>query len=34
LLTVLQMPEGLRQGLFGAVILLVTAIYLRIVEDH
>ena len=34
LLTVLQMPEGLRQGLFGAVILLVTAIYLRIVEDR
>lgn len=34
LLTVLQMPEGLRQGLFGAVILLVTAVYLRIVEDR
>ena len=34
LLTVLQMPEGVRQGLFGAVILLVTAIYLRIVEDR
>ncbi|MET3896376.1 ribose transport system permease protein [Devosia sp. UYZn731] len=33
LLTVLQMPEGLRQGLFGLVILLVTAIYLRIIED-
>jgi ribose transport system permease protein len=34
LLTVLQMPEGLRQGLFGLVILLVTAVYLRIVEDR
>jgi len=34
LLTVLQMPEGLRQGLFGVVILLVTAVYLRIVEDR
>ena len=34
LLTVLQMPEGVRQGLFGAVILLVTAIYLRIVDDR
>jgi ribose transport system permease protein len=34
LLTVLQIPEGLRQGLFGAVILLVTAAYLRIVEDR
>ena len=34
LLTVLQMPEGLRQGLFGMVILVVTAVYLRIVEDR
>jgi ribose transport system permease protein len=34
LLTVLQMPEGLRQSLFGLVILVVTAIYLRLVEDR
>lgn len=34
LLTVMQVPEGVRQGLFGAVILLVTAIYLRIVDDQ
>jgi ribose transport system permease protein len=34
LLTVLQIPEGLRQGLFGLVILVVTAVYLRIVEDR
>jgi ribose transport system permease protein len=34
LLTVLQMPEGSRRILFGAIILLVTAAYLRIVEDR
>lgn len=34
LLTVMQVPEGVRQGLFGAVILLVTAIYLRLIEDR
>jgi ribose transport system permease protein len=34
LLTVLQMPEGFRRMLFGAIILLVTAAYLRIVEDR
>jgi ribose transport system permease protein len=34
LLTVLQMPEGSRRMLFGAIILLVTAAYLRIVEDR
>ena len=34
LLTVLQIPEGLRQGLFGLVILLMTAVYLRIIEDR
>jgi ribose transport system permease protein len=34
LLTVLQIPEGLRQGLFGVVILLVTAVYLRIIDDR
>ena len=28
LLIVLKMPEGLRQGLFGLVILMVTAVYL------
>ena len=33
LLTLLQMPEGSRRILFGAIILLVTAAYLRIVED-
>ena len=34
LLTVLQMPEGFRRMLFGAIILLVTAAYLRIVDDR
>lgn len=34
LLTVLQMPEGFRRMLFGALILLVTAAYLRIVDDR
>jgi ribose transport system permease protein len=34
LLTVLQMPEGSRRMLFGLIILLVTAAYLRIVEDR
>jgi len=34
LLTILQMPEGARRILFGAIILLVTAIYLRIIEDR
>ena len=33
LLTLLQMPEGSRRILFGAIILFVTAAYLRIVED-
>ncbi len=33
LLTILQMPEGARRVLFGAIILLVTAVYLRITED-
>ncbi len=33
LLTVLQMPEGFRRMLFGAIILLVTAAYLRLVRD-
>ena len=34
LLTVLQMPEGARRILFGGLILVVTAAYLRIVEDR
>ncbi len=34
LLTLLQMPEGSRRILFGAIILLVTAAYLRIIEDR
>jgi ribose transport system permease protein len=34
LLTVLQMPEGARRILFGLIILLVTAVYLRLVEDR
>jgi ribose transport system permease protein len=33
LLTILQMPEGARRILFGAIILLVTAAYLRIIDD-
>lgn len=34
LLTVLQMPEGVRRMLYGAIVLGVTAAYLRIVEDR
>ncbi len=34
LLTILQMPEGARRMLFGAIVLLVTAAYLRITEDR
>jgi ribose transport system permease protein len=34
LLTILQMPEGARRILFGAIVLLVTAAYLRIVDDR
>jgi ribose transport system permease protein len=34
LLTILQMPEGSRRILFGLIVLLVTAAYLRIVEDR
>jgi ribose transport system permease protein len=34
MLTVLQMPEGTRRILFGAIILGVTAIYIRITEDN
>jgi ribose transport system permease protein len=33
LLTVLQMPEGSRRILFGAIILAVTAVYMRITEE-
>jgi ribose transport system permease protein len=34
LLTILQMPEGARRILFGLIVLLVTAIYLRIIETR
>jgi ribose transport system permease protein len=34
LLTMLQIPEGARMIVFGAIILLVTAAYLRIIEDR
>jgi ribose transport system permease protein len=34
LLTLLQMPEGSRRMLFGAIVLLVTAAYLRIVDER
>jgi len=34
LLTILQMPEGSRRILFGLIVLLVTAAYLRIIEDR
>ncbi len=34
LLTVMQIPEGARQILFGLIVLLVTAAYLRIIEDR
>jgi len=33
LLTILRMPEGLRDVLFGLIILVVTAIYIRITSD-
>jgi ribose transport system permease protein len=33
LLTVLQMPEGARQMLFGLIVLAVTAAYIRITAD-
>ncbi len=33
LLTLLQMPEGARRVLFGAIILAVTAVYVRITQD-
>jgi ribose transport system permease protein len=33
LLTILQMPEGFRRMLFGAIILLITAAYLRLVRE-
>ena len=34
LLTMLQIPEGARMIVFGSIILLVTAAYLRIIEDR
>lgn len=34
MLTVLQMPEGTRRILFGGIILLVTALYVRITEER
>ena len=34
MLTLLQMPEGARRIIFGAIILFVTAAYLRIIEDR
>ena len=34
MLTILQIPEGARRILFGLIVLLVTAAYLRIVEDR
>lgn len=34
MLTMLQIPEGARLIIFGAIILLVTAAYLRIIEDR
>lgn len=33
MLTLLQMPEGARRILFGGIILLVTAVYVRLTED-
>ncbi len=33
MLTVMQIPEGTRRLLFGAIILAVTAVYLRLTED-
>jgi ribose transport system permease protein len=34
MLTMLQIPEGARMVIFGAIILFVTAAYLRIIEDR
>jgi ribose transport system permease protein len=34
MLTLLQMPEGVRRILFGAIILAVTAIYIRLTESN
>lgn len=34
MLTLLQMPEGIRRILFGAIILAVTAIYIRLTESN
>jgi ribose transport system permease protein len=34
LLTVLQMPEGTRRIIFGGIILLVTALYVRVTEER
>ncbi len=34
MLTMLQIPEGARMMIFGAIVLFVTAIYLRIIEDR
>ncbi len=34
ILTILQIPEGARMIIFGSIILLVTAAYLRIIEDR
>jgi ribose transport system permease protein len=33
MLTILQIPEGGRRILFGAIILLVTALYVRLTEQ-
>jgi ribose transport system permease protein len=34
MLTILQIPEGARMITFGAIVLFVTAAYLRIIEDR
>ena len=34
MLTMLQIPEGARMMIFGAIVLFVTAAYLRIIEDR
>jgi len=34
MLTIMKMPEGARDMLFGAIVLAVTAIYLKIIEDR
>src|SRR5690606_28521381 len=34
MLTIMKMPEGARDMLFGAILLVVTAIYLRIIDDR